>query len=103
MPVGISPIFQLKTKIFFGNQKRLLCVDLQDGTVSYINMPSGETLISCGMFVESFAPAVTGSSSASRGRSSGLTGWSTADLEQSFKRTKRTTNMQWKISKHRAS
>ncbi|CAD6251514.1 unnamed protein product [Miscanthus lutarioriparius] len=134
MPVGISPFFQLKTKIFFGNQKRLLCVDLQDGTVSYINMPPGETLISCGMFVESFAPAVTGmvsstaasygirsclaepssadpgpsfrgagSSSASHGRSSGLTGWSSADLEQSFKRTKRTTNMQWKISKHRAS
>jgi F-box interacting protein len=130
--LGISPFFQLKTKVFFGNQKRLLCVDLQDGTVSYINMPSGETLISCGMFVESFAPAATGlvsstasygdrsrlaepsmadpgpsfrgagSSSASRGRYSGLTGWSSADLEQSFKRTKRTTNMQWKISKHRA-
>ncbi|KAJ1278395.1 hypothetical protein BS78_04G076200 [Paspalum vaginatum] len=127
IPVGMSPFFQRQMRIFFGNQKRLLCVDLQDGTVSYINMPSGETLISCGMFVESFAPAVLGlvSSTAStsgnnsyrltqqssadpgpsfrgatrRGQSSGLTGWSSADLEQSFKRTKRTMKMEWKISK----
>ncbi|CAL5059680.1 unnamed protein product [Urochloa decumbens] len=134
MPVGMSPFFQLKTKIFFGNQNRLLCVDLQDCTVSYINMPPGETLISCGMFVESFAPAViglvsstassdgnssglrgpssadpgpsfrgAGSSSKGRGKSSGFTGWSSDDLERSFKRTKRTMKMVWKISKHRAS
>ncbi|CAN6230750.1 unnamed protein product [Urochloa humidicola] len=135
MPVGMSPFFQLKTKIFFGNQNRLLCVDLQDCTVSHIDMPSGETLISCGMFVESFAPAVTGmvsstasssygnssglhepssadpgpsfrgagSSSKGRSKSSGFTGWSSADLERSFKRTKRTMNLVWKISKHRAS
>ncbi|RCV04995.1 hypothetical protein SETIT_1G046300v2 [Setaria italica] len=135
IPVGMSPFFQLKRKIFFGNQNRLICIDLQDCTVSYINMPSGETLISCGMFVESFAPAVTGlvsstassygnssgvnepssadpgpsfrgagssSSSLGRGKSCGFTGWSSADLERSFKRTKRTMNMVWKISKHRA-
>jgi len=94
-------------------------------------MPSGETLISCGMFVESFAPAVTGlvsstassygnssglnepssadpgqsfrnaeSSSIGCDQSSGLTGWSSADFELSFKRAKRTTNMVWKILKH---
>ncbi|OEL30232.1 hypothetical protein BAE44_0008749 [Dichanthelium oligosanthes] len=134
MPVGISPFFQLKAKIFFGNQKRLISLDLQDCTVSYISIPSGETLISCGMFVESFSPAVAGlvsstgsssgnssglnepssadpgpsfraagSSSVGRRQSSGLTGWSSADLERSFKRTKRTTNMVWKITKHRAS
>lgn len=131
MPVGMSPFFQLKTKIFFSNQKRLLCLDVQDCTVSYINMPPDETLVSCGMFVESFAPAVrgfvsstvssygnssvrnepssahpgpsfrgAGSSSFRRGQSSGLTGWSSVDLERSFKRTKRAMNMVWKISKH---
>ncbi|XP_062223784.1 putative F-box protein At2g02030 [Phragmites australis] len=125
VPVGMSPIFMRKMKIFIGNQKRLICVDLLDGTVSYIDMPSGESLVSCGMFVESFAPAVTGlmssaaspcgsrlteSSSADPGpsfRGTGspstgpgqpfyLTGWPSADLEQSFKRAKRTINMEWK-------
>ncbi|CAN6237470.1 unnamed protein product [Urochloa humidicola] len=88
MPAGTSPVFQLKTKIFFGNQNRLLCVDLQDCTVSYINMPSGETLISCGMFVESFAPAVTGlvsSTASSYGNSSGLLKPSSADPGPSFR------------------
>jgi len=87
MPMGMNPFFQLKSKIFFGNQKRLICVDLEDRTVSYIEMPSGETLISCGMFVESFAPAVTGlvsSTASSYGNSSGLNEPSSADPGQSF-------------------
>lgn len=58
VPAGMSLFFLCKMKIFCGNQDTLFCADLLDGTVSYIHMPSGESLISCGTFVESVAPAV---------------------------------------------
>ncbi|KAL6604542.1 hypothetical protein ACP70R_042969 [Stipagrostis hirtigluma subsp. patula] len=126
VPVGMSPFFLCKMKIFYGNQYKLICRDLLDNTASYINMPPGESLISCGTFVESFAPAVkglvdstvasysshlteswpadpgpsvggAGSSSTCPGQSSYIAGWSLADLVQSFNRAKSTTNMEWKI------
>ncbi|KAK3156288.1 hypothetical protein QOZ80_2AG0105240 [Eleusine coracana subsp. coracana] len=60
LPAGMSLFFLCKMKIFCGSQHQLFCVDLLDGKISYIPMPSGETLISCGTFVESFAPAAIG-------------------------------------------
>ncbi|KAL6888852.1 hypothetical protein ACP4OV_009878 [Aristida adscensionis] len=112
IPVGMSPFFMYKMKIFYGNQYKLVCKDILDGTVSYINMPPGESLLACGKFVESFAPAVrgmvnsttdpgtsggTGSSLSGPGKYSNLTGWSSADLVQSFNQAKSTVNMEWKI------
>lgn len=113
VPAGMSLFFLCKMKIFCGSQEILFCVNLLNGMVSHVRMPSGESLISCGMFVESLAPAVAGlanstvsSSSYGAGpslsvlrRSSDLIGWSTADLELSVERARRTVNMKWKISK----
>ncbi|TVU32943.1 hypothetical protein EJB05_24708, partial [Eragrostis curvula] len=111
VPVGMSLFFLCKMKIFFGRQDKLFCRDLLDDTVSYINIPPGESLLSCGTFVESFAPAVLGllnstASYSSYGScltesSSAHTGTSScgAGHEQSLERAKRTVNMEWKISK----
>jgi hypothetical protein len=110
---GMSMFFLWKMKIFCGSQDILSCVDLLGSTVSYISMASGESLISCGMFVESFAPAMKGlvnsiASSSSSGagsslsvlrRPSDLIGWSTINRELSLERARRKVNMEWKISK----
>lgn len=126
LPLGMRPFFLHKRKLFFGNQKKFTYIDLVDGSVFYVDMPSGESLISCGMFVESFIPSMiglvnsttlpysshrSGSSSigpgpSSRGAGSSFTGpghpsggagWSSTELVQSSKRAKRTMNMEWKM------
>ncbi|KAL5207741.1 hypothetical protein ABZP36_032176 [Zizania latifolia] len=110
-PLGTRSFFLHEKKLFFGTEKRFTYIDLLDGRVRYIDVPPGENIISSGMFVESFAPAVTGlvssitlfngsrhagSSSTATRRSSGLSRWS-SPIVQSSKRAKRITNMVWKM------
>ncbi|XP_006647037.1 putative F-box protein At2g02030 [Oryza brachyantha] len=121
---GTKPFFLYKSKLFFGDQRRFMYIDLLDGRVCYIDVPSGENIISSGMFVESFVPTETdlvnsmtllngshhagsssrgsgpscaaGSSSTGPRRSSGVSKWSSA-VVQSPRRAKRTTDMVWKM------
>lgn len=125
--LGTKPFFMYKSKLFLGSQKRFIYIDILDGTVCYVDIPSGENIISSGMFVESFVPALTGtglvnsmtlltgsryagSSSRGSGPSSRAAGSSStrtrrspaasrwsSAVVQSSKRAKRTINLVWKM------
>uniref|UniRef100_A0A0D9VDE9 F-box domain-containing protein n=1 Tax=Leersia perrieri TaxID=77586 RepID=A0A0D9VDE9_9ORYZ len=122
--LGMKPFFLYKRKLFFGNQKRFIYIDLLDGRVCYIDVPSDESIISAGMFVESFVPNVPdkdlvnsmtllncehqaklssrGSGPSSRTRSTcGVTRWSLA-VVQASRRARETTNMVWNVYKGEA-
>lgn len=116
IPAGMRPLFLHKKKLFYSDQIRFSYFDLQDGSDYYVSMPFGESIISSGVFVESFlVPSVTGlvnsttsaqsshhgagSSSVGPGNSSALTGWSLPKVLQSFKQAKRKVNMEWRMTR----
>uniref|UniRef100_A0A0E0CHD4 F-box domain-containing protein n=2 Tax=Oryza meridionalis TaxID=40149 RepID=A0A0E0CHD4_9ORYZ len=47
--LGTKPFFMYKSKLFLGSQKRFIYIDILDGTVCYVDIPSGENIISSGM------------------------------------------------------
>jgi hypothetical protein len=108
LPSGMQPHFLHKKKLFYGNQKRFYYIDLEGGGGSYINVPSDETIVSSGIFVDSLLlHSVTGlvdsrtllMGSDYAGSSSHAAGSSSSDAGQSFKEAKSNRKMKWRLTR----
>ncbi|XP_047081240.1 putative F-box protein At2g02030 [Lolium rigidum] len=108
LPPGMRPHFLHKKKLFYGNQKRFYYIDLEGGGGSYINVPSDETIVSSGIFVDSLLlHSVTGlvdsrtllMGSDNAGSSSHAAGSSSSGAGQSFKEAKSNRKMKWRLTR----